>query len=162
MRNHTHRDTLSEMLAESCLTCQNSNLQVSKNIMCTKALSRSRQCTTKNAALSMNRIIFRHCPLLRKKSLVNQKSLVLHLQDGPNLVLYLFQFHPKYIITNQFQMCLSIPYLRILIVTKQTADAMLHQSFFLRSSQNDAFTVIVKDNTDFNSRSSTETMSYGF
>ena len=67
---------------EGCLTSQNFNGEVPKN-----------------ATLSMKRIIFINCPLLRWKNLANQKSLVPHLQNGPtwffipfwNGVLYLQQ-----------------------------------------------------------------------
>ena len=35
------------------------------------------------------------------------------------------RFHSEFIIINQFHMGLSAPYLRILIITKHTSDAML-------------------------------------
>ena len=43
---------------------------------------------TRNATPSMTRIIFIDRPLLPLKNLVNQKSSVLRLQNGPNVSLY--------------------------------------------------------------------------
>ena len=75
------------------------------------------------------------------------------------------RFRSKCIITNQFHMGLSVPYLRILKITKHIADAMLQQfkalkCFVPRGTQKGVFTVIAKDNIDLNSRSSTATIVY--
>ena len=75
------------------------------------------------------------------------------------------RFRSECIITNQFHMGLSVPYLRILKITKHIADAMLQQfkdlkCFVPRGTQKGVFTVIAKDNIDLNSRSSTATMDY--
>ena len=58
-----------------------------------------------------------------------------------------------------------VPYLKITKITKHTADAMLQQfkdleCFSRRSTQKGKFAVIVKDNIDLNTRSSTATMDY--
>ena len=71
----------------------------------------------------------------------------------------------KCIITNHFHMGLSVTYLRILKITKQTADAMLEQfkdlkCFLPRATQKGLFTKIVKDNIEINLRLSTSTMDY--
>ena len=62
-------------------------------------------------------------------------------------------------------MSLSVPYLRILKITKHIADAILKQSkdlnFFLsRDTQNDVLIVIAKDNIDLNPTSNAATMDY--
>ena len=62
-------------------------------------------------------------------------------------------------------MGLSVPYLRILKITKQTADAMLQQfkdlkCFLPQGTQKGVFTVVAKENINLSSRSSTATMNY--
>ena len=62
-------------------------------------------------------------------------------------------------------MGLSVPYLRILKIIKQTADAMLQQfkalkCFLPQRTQKSVFTLVAKENINLSSRSSTATMNY--
>ena len=67
------------------------------------------------------------------------------------------KFRCKNIITHQFHLGLSVPYLRILGITKQISETMLkmferYGCFIPRSTRKGVFTVIPKDNIDLNSR----------